>query len=197
MKNIKTILGIITILGSLTASSQHFAMKLGLNGTNLPIENSDNGKIKPGFIVGMLLNFELSDKFQIQPELLFGTWGAKYDIDGQDKDDALAFTGFTLPLMFKYSLIPKLMFEFGPSMTFFTNTEYQDNGEPKNTLDVNDLYKSSDLGLNVGLTLSPAERIDLGLRYYLGLTNLSTLDPDVSGVNIKSTAIQLALTCSF
>ena len=89
------------------------------------------------------------------------------------------------------------MFEFGPSMTFFTNTEYQDNGEPKNTLDVNDLYKSSDLGLNVGLTLSPAERIDLGLRYYLGLTNLSTLDPDVSGVNIKSTAIQLALTCSF
>ena len=193
MKNIKTILFIITILGSLTASSQHFAMKLGLNGTNLPIENSDEGKIKLGLVVGMGLNFELSDKFQIQPELLFLTWGAKYDIDGQDKDDALAFTGFTLPLMFKYSLIPKLMFEFGPSMTFVTGADYKDNGVADETTNVKQSYKKSDLGLNVGLTLSPIDRIDLGIRYCHGLTNIN----DISDSSIKTQAIQLSISGSF
>ena len=193
MKNIKTILGIITILGSLTASSQHFAMKLGLNGTNLPIENSDEGKIKLGFVVGMGLNFELSDKFQIQPELLSGTWGARYDIDGQDKDDVMAFSGFSIPLMFKYSLIPQLMFEFGPSMTFVTRADYKDNGDADDITNVKKNYKKSDLGLNAGLTLSPTDRIDLGIRYCHGLTNIN----EISDLSIKTQAIQLSISCSF
>ena len=193
MKNIKTILVLITILGSLTASSQKFAMKLGLSGTNLQYENSNEGKIKLGYLVGMSINFEVSDKFQIQPELFHSSWGTRFDIDGQDKDDALAFTGFSIPLMFKYSLIPKLMFEFGPSISFVTGADYKDNGEADETTNVKKNYKKSDLGLNAGLTLSPADRIDLGIRYCHGLTNIN----DVSDVSIKSQAIQLSISCSF
>jgi hypothetical protein len=206
MKQLKTILLIFTILTSLTASTQDFGVKLGFNGANLALDDDEGKKMKPGLIFGVTAKFELSEKLNFQPELYFATWGAKFEFDGQDKDDAIALSGISLPLLFNYSLSSNVGLEFGPSITFISKAEIQDNEEPATTEDLKDLTKGSDLGFNVGLTFSPAEKVTIGLRYYLGLTDLYDLDDITTAVfkaagmsvpTLKSSAIQLALTYNF
>jgi len=68
----------VLAFGSANAQETKFGVKAGLNFSNFT-GDVENNSMKVGFHVGGLVNIKVSDKFSVQPELLYSGQGAKFD----------------------------------------------------------------------------------------------------------------------
>lgn len=124
------------MLCSIFAFSQDikFGAKVGLNLSNLRGDypaaiNEHNSKI--GFHIGGFAQYEINDKFALQPELLFSTQGNTYVhktyygggsyYDGADYNLKLNY--LNLPIILKYKIIDKLNIEFGPQIGYLISAK--------------------------------------------------------------------------
>jgi len=124
------------MLCSVFAFSQEikFGAKVGLNLSNLKGDyptaiNEHNSKI--GFHIGGFAQYEINDKFTLQPELLFSTQGNTYGYktyygggtyyDGADYNLKLNY--LNLPIILKYKIIEKLSVEFGPQIGYLMSAK--------------------------------------------------------------------------
>ena len=135
------------MLCSVFAFSQEikFGAKVGLNNSNLkgnyPAFNeattgADEANLKNksviGFHIGGFVEYQINEKFSIQPELLLSTQGNKVEFtttyfefsDGTGEKDTETLTQrpkityINLPIMFKYKVLDKLSIEFGPQIGY-------------------------------------------------------------------------------
>jgi hypothetical protein len=133
---------------------------------------------RTGFHGGAYLNISFSDKFGIQPELLYSSQGSKLaDIDY--KIDYL-----TLPVMIKFNPAPIFNIHFGPQFGFLVSAKRDDN-------DLKDAMKDLDLGAGLGVGVDLPMGLGLSARYVFGLSDTSDDDDNVS---IKNTTLQLSLS---
>lgn len=160
----KIILSVATIFafGVVSAQEVKFGAKAGLNLSNLT-GDAENVSMKVGFQVGGFAEIKLSEKFALQPELMFSSLGAKNDTGGSD--EALNLNYIVVPIMAKYFATEKLSFEAGPSVGILMSAKFDSE-------DVKDIYNSTDFGVNFGAGFDVTENINLGLRYTLGLGNI-------------------------
>ena len=134
---------------------------------------------RTSFHVGGYLNFAPSEKFSIQPELLFSGAGAK--VDGSQ----LKLSYITVPVMFKYNPTAVFNLQAGPQVGFLLSAKDDDGN------DVKDGYKGLDLGLGFGLGVDLPMGLNFTARYVLGLANVAESDPDIGDIKVKNTVIQL------
>ena len=146
------------------AQEVKFGVKGGLNIATLG-GDAEDAKSLVGFHVGGFAEIKLSDKFAIQPELLYSTQGAKFEgTDGDaDYDDKLDY--LNIPVMAKYYVAEGFSLEAGPQIGFLLSAK--EDGE-----DVKDFYKSIDFGVNFGAGYDFTENLSAGVRYNLGLSNI-------------------------
>jgi opacity protein-like surface antigen len=168
----------VLAFGVSNAQEIKFGAKAGLNMSNFTGDAETDAKI--GFFVGGFAEIGISDKFAVQPELLFSVLGAKDDVANYDSNYLL------LPVMAKYYATEKLSLEAGPQVGFLMSAKY--DGE-----DIKDFYKSTDFALNLGAGYDVTENINVGLRYSLGLSNVS----DVDGADVKTSNISLGVGYKF
>jgi opacity protein-like surface antigen len=124
------------MLCSVFAFSQDikFGAKVGLNLSNLRGDypaavNEHNSKI--GFHIGGFAQYEINDKFTLQPELLFSTQGNTYGnktyygggtyYDGAEYNLKLNY--LNLPIILKYKIIEKLSIEIGPQIGYLMSAK--------------------------------------------------------------------------
>jgi long-subunit fatty acid transport protein len=124
------------MLCSVFAFSQEvkFGAKVGLNSSNLKGDypaaiNEHNSKI--GFHIGAFAEFEIADKFSLQPELLYSTQGNTYGYktyygggtyyEGAEYDLKLNY--LNLPVILKYKILEKLSIDFGPQIGFLVSAK--------------------------------------------------------------------------
>lgn len=177
----KIILSLVAIAAFGVANAQEdmkFGAKAGINMSNYTGDADSDSKI--GFQVGAFAEFKVSEKFAVQPEILFSNLGAK------DSDESLNANYIVIPVMAKYYVADGFSLEAGPQVGFLMSAKYGD-------VDVKDAYKSTDFGLNLGAGYDVAENINLGLRYSLGLSNVS----DIDGVDVGTSNIALAVGYKF
>lgn len=196
MKKITLLLAAVFTVGFVNAQDKEamsFGVKGGLNVSTITNaeEGGVNAKSLIGFHIGFFGEFMISDKFGIQPELLYSSQGVKLEYAGADGDLKLDY--INIPIMAKYYVADSFSLEFGPQIGFITSAEAKSGGASE---DVKDQVKSTDVSLGFGGTYYFAQKFMLGARYNLGLTRIQEdLEPGES--ESKNSVFQISIGYKF
>lgn len=149
-------------------------IKGGMNFANQSITNISTDT-RTGFAGGAYLVLNFSDKWGLQPEILFSSQGAELPSSTRE------LNYMTIPILLRYKPISFLSFEAGPQFSRLLEAK-DENGT------FTDNFKSSDFGLAVGATAHLPFGFNGGARYVWGFTNVNDLSNDTE---IKNTVFQL------
>ncbi|NHN25216.1 PorT family protein [Flavobacterium jejuense] len=175
--------------GVSNAQEVKFGAKAGLNLSNFS-GDAEGTSTKVGFQVGALAEIMISDKFAIQPELVYSSLGAKSSDEGFDYTSHLNY--LNIPVMAKYFVAEGFSLEAGPQIGFLLSAKDKGDGED---VDTKEYYNSTDFGMNVGAGYDVTENINLGLRYTFGLSNIAKDAP--SGYKVGNSNIAFAVAYKF
>lgn len=203
-------------LSSVNAQEVKFGAKAGLNlstiGGDFGVSDFDedtNTKSKVGFHVGGLAEIVLSDKFSIQPELLFSQQGAKIEYsfsgfpeDNYDVETTLSY--INLPIMAKFYPIENLSIEAGPQFGFLISDKDVDSDDGTISGEGAPEYKSFDYGLNIGAGYKLDNGVMFQIRYNVGLAKIDDVPNDIEGFGVfgstfsrKNRVLQLSVGYMF
>lgn len=206
----KVFLTAVAVFGFAFANAQEvkYGAKAGLNLSNFA-GDLEGASTKAGFQIGGYAEIKISDKFAVQPELLFSAQGAKSKISytqlgifvTEKSTEKLNY--LNIPVMAKYYATEKLYIEAGPQIGFLMSAK--SDSETTATLgtltestseseDAKKYYNSTDFGLNVGLGYNFTENIGAGVRYTSGLSNIAK---DVPSYKVNNTNIALSVAYTF
>jgi len=187
MKKIILSLFAVAALGlSANAQEVKFGPKAGINIANLNGGDIDTD-MKIGFHVGAFAEILFTDKFALQPELLYSAQGAK----ASEGDVKTNLDFINIPIMAKYYVIDNLAVEAGPYVGFLMKAE---NKADAGSMDIKDDMSSIDFGLGIGASYNLDNGFFGGARYNLGL---SDVQKDNDGDAIKNGVIQISVGYKF
>lgn len=186
----KTLLAIGLLSSSFVSFAQYsVGIKGGLNLSKYTGEVNSEALIKAGFNGGLVGNYEISDRFAVQAEVLFTTKGYKTDMatDSSYFRSYIKLNYIEIPILLKASFgNPQGIQAFalaGPNFSFLTSGkssyEYSYFGglsKGSGEQDIKQYYNTFDLGLSIGGGVSYAMgmgKIFAETRYGYGLTNAS------------------------
>ena len=164
------LLAVIAVFGFTTVNAQEisFGAKAGLNLASVTGDETEDLDGRTAFHFGVVAEIGISDKFSIQPELLYSAQGATESFEGIDIDLNLDY--INLPVMAKFYVADGFSLEAGPQIGFLTSAKAKADGEEE---DVKDFVKGSDFGANFGVGYKLESGLNFNARYNLGLSNLN------------------------
>jgi hypothetical protein len=189
MKKVFLVFAIVTLGFTVNAQEVTFGVKAGLNLASIAGDDTDGLDSRTSFHVGGVAEISISEKFSVQPELLYSAQGAKYtESDGYDGEFKLDY--INLPIMAKYYVADGFSLEAGPQVGFLLSAkdEYT-SPEDSGTDDLKDFVKGIDFGLNFGVGYKLDSGLNFGARYNLGLSNIwdfGSVDPGFGLDDIKN-----------
>ncbi|AWK07315.1 PorT family protein [Flavobacterium crocinum] len=178
----KIILSAMAVMafGFANAQEVKYGVKGGLNLSSLSGDTDGMDlKSKFGFHAGGFVEIKFSEKFAIQPELLYSTQGTRFDdmeVEGYKTKTCFNFDYINVPVMFKYFAVEKFFIEAGPQIGFLTSAKARvkvDQLNIDNKEDIKENFESIDFGLNFGAGYEFTENIFASARYNLGLANIA------------------------
>ena len=144
------------------AQETSFGIKAGLNFASLNGDDvADELEMVTSLHFGVVAEFGLSEKFSIQPEVIYSGQGASLD------DELLKLDYINVPVLAKYYIIEGLSLEAGPQIGFNVNSEYEFDGETEDVENVKTTNFAAALGLGYKLPIG----LFFQARYNLGLSN--------------------------
>ena len=199
MKTIHLLVALFVSMSSSAQLGTAFGVKAGTNYAQFisddfivdfsftPVEFQ--GKI--GYYVGGFMNIGLSDKLSIRPELLFANQGTRtFYLYGRQRDtprepeielDVKTNVNehtLLLPVVFRYGLTETFFLEAGAQIAYaFNRTEIfrlnefdpsTEGEEAQISLFTSD-YDKLDIGASLGVGVDLTEKLELNLRYVLGI----------------------------
>ncbi len=198
MKNLVKLLIVVILLTMTTGSYAQirFGVKGGLNLANMLYKDkydtySKDYKMKAGFHIGMTLEFSISEKFAIEPGLLYSLKGFKMEDSGITNSFNLNYLEIPINAVYKIDLgSGKILIFAGPYFAYGISGKMKSSEamfganmnekelklELGNDKDKDDL-KALDYGLNFGAGFEIVG-VTIGLQYGLGLANLSLYTED-------------------
>ena len=175
----------IFFVSKINAQDVRLGIKVGMNVASVNGSNANNIDSRTGFIIGATAEIPFSDRFSIQPEVMYSAQGAqqrnnfKYDLNYM-----------SVPLIAKYYIAKGFSLEAGPQFSFLIKDQLvpidQNGGPVENTN-----AENFDFGANFGLGYQLKNGIFFQTRYSLGLIAI-TENPD-----IKNGALQMTLGFQF
>jgi len=184
----KIIFAAVAVFGFAFANAQEtkFGAKAGLNLSNFT-GDAENSSTKVGFQVGAFVEIKVSEKFSVQPEVMFSALGATEEFFGITVNTNLNY--IVVPVMAKYYVAGAFSLEAGPQIGFLMSAKSEaDGGE---SVDIKDIVNSTDFGINVGAGYDVTENINLGLRYTIGVSNIVKDAPDNFSVGNSNIAFAI------
>jgi hypothetical protein len=164
-------------------------LRLGMNIANQT--SSINGlsisaDSKIGLMAGAYLTIMTSDKFGIQPELVYSQYGSSATSNGQSASNN--FNYLSLPVMLRYNVAENISLQAGPQLGILLSATRTSGSS---SIDLKDQAIGIDFGAAFGLGADLGD-FNLGARYYLGLSNIEK-NSSIQGLTVKTTnsAIQL------
>jgi hypothetical protein len=156
----------------LFAQGVGIGIKGGANFANL--ESTASTSSITSYHVGAYVNFNLSDKWGITPEVLWSAQGAEIE-DAKFKTDYVL-----VPVLLRYKIISLISIEAGPQFNILSSAKYDGD-------DIKDQLNSSTYSVVFGATAHLPLGFNGGLRYTMGMSDLS----DIEGVELKDRTVQI------
>lgn len=120
---------------------------------------------------GAYFNFFLLDKLAIQPEILLSGKGSDWDDPVYDVKDLLTY--IDVPLLIRYQIINLINIQAGPQFGYLVSANQKDKSSGE-VIDIQDYYKKPDLGVVVGAEANLPFKINITVRYVIGLIGTTT-----------------------
>ena len=171
MKKLLLVLTGVFFLGNVNAQEVNFGVKAGVNFANVEGEGT-NLDARTGFHVGITTEISLSDKFSVQPEVIYSAQGAKLKDFGTSQLDYLS-----VPVMAKYFIVKNFSIEAGPQASFLVNDVFKFDDSSMEDENLN--AESLDFGFNFGLGYKFDNGLFAQARYNLGITPIEE-NPDIT-----------------
>ncbi|MDR2221920.1 MAG: PorT family protein [Flavobacteriaceae bacterium] len=205
MKNI--LLFIITLVGvSTIVEAQVPKMKYGVKGglTLATLSDLDDAKLHKDIHLGVFTELKFTEKFSVQPELLYVRQGVKQEgtiyssTDSYTMEESflkvVTLSYVYVPIMAKYYLIEGLSVEAGPQVGFLVKDNSIFGVTARDSyLDPETSPKKVDYGLNMGAAYALPNGLFFEARYNLGLQKIN----EAGSKNIKNRALQLSVGYKF
>lgn len=193
-KLLTTVFCLFTVCAAFSQIS--IGVKAGLNLADVQGDDVEDLGIRPSFLAGAYLAVDLSDKFRLQPEVLFvsaGSKGDEFDSSiGRDVEDTYKLNYVAVPVMFMYRVTSFFNIQAGPQISFLAsakNVTKIDGVDDDIETDIKDTLKGTDFGVNAGVGFDFG-KFNVSARYSIGLSDIN----DIEGANsVKNHAIQVAL----
>lgn len=171
-----SLLTVCMLIGMIAqAQDLRFGAKAGFGIHSFALQNLSDGGTRLGLQIGLvseigLENAGLSERFALQPEVLFTTKGGKYTANTTEVKERLSY--IDIPVLFKYKPLETVSLYAGPQLSFLTKGKYKyDRGGDNNTIVNRDAFNKVDYGLAVGTGIGFANLV-VDVRYNLGLGNV-------------------------
>ena len=177
----------ITLIVTLFLASEIHAQGIGLgikagaNFANQSITDISTDS-KTGFVGGAYLVLSFSEKWAIQPEVLFSSQGSEVPNNVND------LSYLNIPVLLRWKPVSLLSIEAGPQFSALMNAVDKSGDSIKED------FKNSDFGLTVGATLHLPLGFNAGARYVWGFTNVSDLEDNHE---VKNTTVQVFIGWTF
>ncbi len=179
MKKIIFIVVALLVSAATYAQEAHFGVKAGMNLSNMTGDDID-GDMKAGIYLGGFVNFKLTEKFALQPELIYSQQGAKNDEGGVD--EKLRTDYLNVPIMAKFYVSEGFNLQVGPQIGFLLKSEYEQDDVD---VDIKDETKGVDFSLGLGCEYEMESGFGINLRYNIGLSEVyDDIDPKHSVLQI-------------
>lgn len=157
-----------------------FGAKAGVNFATVGGDETGGTSSRTAFHVGGVAEIAISEKFSVQPELLYSAQGAVRDFEGVDVDVKLDY--LNIPIMAKYYVADGFSVEAGPQIGLLLSAEADGGGE---TEDLKDSISGIDFGLGIGAGYKMESGLNFSARYNLGISNINDFEgsDDISNQN--------------
>lgn len=174
------VLSLFSLFATTAAMAQtelSYGIKGGLNFSSFSGNGfeayDDNGRTS--FHIGALVEIPVTERFAIQPEVLYS--GQGYDILQRDGADDLEYQidYINVPVMAKFYVLEGLYAEAGPQIGFLANSQIDGDPDDTNSGEVNlndDQFNDIDFSLGVGLGYKFNFGLFANARYNFGLTDV-------------------------
>jgi hypothetical protein len=176
MKKVFVLIAAAIVCMSASAQVQ-FGGKVGFDLTNFWGSDVEHG-MKPSYQVGLLMEYKMSPKFAIAPEVVFASQGGKYkalDLNFFNLDIEKTVTFNTnyinIPVMLKYYVTPSFSVDLGPQLGVNVYSKYSIEGVD-DAIDVKDNTKTVDFGVGLGGTYNLTNNAFVQARYTMGMTKV-------------------------
>lgn len=186
----------VCLLSFVHAQDIKYGVKGGLNFAGAITDYPTIGGTKTSIHLGVVAEIVLTDKFSVQPELLYSGQGFKEETISGDNTTKLGY--INIPIMAKYYIVDNLSLEVGPQFGFLASAK---NDEVD---DIKDTFKGFDFGLNIGAGYKLSSGLNFALRYNLGLSQISedlSVNPFLADLieifDIKNSVFQLSVGYMF
>lgn len=191
---------------SMSAMAQvQFGGKVGVDMTNFWGSDVEHG-MKPGYQVGLMMEYKFSPRFAVAPEVVFAAQGGKskalaFDINKHGIDltttDIKYNTNYVnVPLMLKFYATPNFSIDLGPQVGFNVYSKVTAKGVDK-AIDFKDATNTIDFGVGLGGTYNLTENAFVQARYTMGLTKVFKDEYILGENNAKNGNIQVAFGMKF
>jgi hypothetical protein len=187
MKKLALISTLILIVfgADVYAQESRIGLKGGVNLSTLSIDDNNDKNLKMGFHAGVFNKIGITDKFAIQPELLYSVKGVKYNFDDNVLADGNAkfnLNYLDLPVKLVFNLSEDFEFQFGPYVSYLLNAILDTYAEVLGFWDIDgndeldrENYNAFDFGVALGLGFD-FDPLVVGFNYNLGLTPVAKED---------------------
>ena len=168
---------ILAATSNLVSGQASIGIKAGINLAKLstsvsapgfPSQNSTSDTYL-SFTAGVFGVIMMTDKFGIQPELLYSGQG------GDSGPGTFRLSYLNLPIMFRLNPMPEFSLQAGPQLGILLSAE-------ASGIDIKDQMSTTDFGLAFGLGYEFPVKVDIGFRYVVGLSNIFSGDVSLSGI---------------
>ncbi|GEC71849.1 Outer membrane protein beta-barrel domain-containing protein [Flavobacterium flevense] len=192
----KIILSALAVFAFALTNAQEtkFGLKAGLNIANQKFE-AQGSSVTANSILGIqfggFAEINVSEKFAIQPEVLFSTEGSKLKAEGTNVTFNLAY--INIPVMAKFYPVEKFSLQAGPQLGMLVSAKGEVNGGNKE--DIKEGYKSINFGLNLGAGYEFTDNLLVDLRYNFGLSDIA--ENNEEGLKMTGSVFSIALGYKF
>jgi len=193
---------IITVIALLSivfvnAQNVQFGAKAGVNFASINGDDTEEFDMRTSFHVGAVAEFLFSERFSLQPELIYSSQGAKMSDEGFDFTIKLNY--INLPIMAKYYVTEGLSLEVGPQFGLLLSAKAKSefDGESEEE-DIKDDLNDFDFGINFGAGYKLENGLSFTARYNYGFSNLADSgSEDIGDTNFNNGVIQLSVGFNF
>lgn len=209
---LSTFLFLLSPISGVSQESR-FGAKGGLNYSTIAGDLTEGINPRLSGHLGVFVNFQFSNKFAIQPELLYSSQGFRFNTDlafiqtanpqinEPDFTTAVQFNYLSIPLMAQFEISDRFAVEFGPQFAFLLNqvTKIKNfDGLDAESLNERESISGNfqlDYGVAIGVLVYVTDTFSFSPRFYLGLRN--RLNGATGNVQNYNGALQLSVNYTF